>query len=602
MIPQINIGSKLDGKGFKKAETALDKLGVKGKKTARNLGLAFSVTAILAYSKASVRAFAADDKAANALTLTLRNLNLAFADPTVKSFIASLEEQYGIADDLLRPAYQKLLTTTSDYIKAQELLKVSLDLSAMSGKDVVTTSSDLAKAFSGNTRGLLKYGLGINKAELATLSFDQILEKITSVSFGQAEKAANSTSGSLARLSRAGDNAAESIGGDLITAFSALGGGNGDVASAISFIKSFSGAVGEALIFTGRFARNIGILASGNLFESFRDLDTATANDRIADTRRKTAAVTLADNTHLRALSSNFKVIKATSKATSAILDKNKKITASQIASAKAAKLKLATDKANLVLGKGEDVFDLDKIQNAAALASQAEQLGKATNAAQILGIANDTARLNVKRSMLELEDAIASGNVKQIELATAKLNRDVQILGALGGQEVKLRDIRTILESLKPKDLINLNNLNEALALLKKITDSPSTVKSPVTGSGSAGGGSSGDFIAPISAVGASIDAILEYADAATARANAMADLLDFQNAAALATLMKGALGSSVKSGSNPYGGQDRNMDTTINIYANTVSNPDELTNLIQDAVIRLNKRGDFTTTAGSL
>jgi hypothetical protein len=38
------------------------------------------------------------------------------------------------------------------------------------------------------------------------------------------------------------------------------------------------------------------------------------------------------------------------------------------------------------------------------------------------------------------------------------------------------------------------------------------------------------------------------------------------------------------------------------ITINANTVASPDELTNLIQDAVIRLNKRGDYITTAGAL
>jgi hypothetical protein len=42
-----------------------------------------------------------------------------------------------------------------------------------------------------------------------------------------------------------------------------------------------------------------------------------------------------------------------------------------------------------------------------------------------------------------------------------------MKILGALQGQSVKLLDIKSILESLVPKDLINLANLNEALRLL---------------------------------------------------------------------------------------------------------------------------------------
>jgi hypothetical protein len=38
------------------------------------------------------------------------------------------------------------------------------------------------------------------------------------------------------------------------------------------------------------------------------------------------------------------------------------------------------------------------------------------------------------------------------------------------------------------------------------------------------------------------------------------------------------------------------------VNVYANTVSNPDELSGLIQDTIIRLNKQGDYLTTAGAL
>jgi hypothetical protein len=195
-------------------------------------------------------------------------------------------------------------------------------------------------------------------------------------------------------------------------------------------------------------------------------------------------------------------------------------------------RLQSAIDKANLALNKGSDVFDMDKIQIAAALTNQAEQLGKATTSSQILQIANDTARLNVKRSILALEDAIASKDEAAIIAATAKLNADLKVLSALGMQNVKLQDIKSILDSLKPKDLINISNLEEALRLLAQID---LLSKSKVPTSASLGSGiPAGDYIAPISTTGGSIEAILEYADAAAARANAFADLLDMENAAA--------------------------------------------------------------------
>jgi hypothetical protein len=149
-------------------------------------------------------------------------------------------------------------------------------------------------------------------------------------------------------------------------------------------------------------------------------------------------------------------------------------------------KLQLAIDKAQLLLGKGGNIFDLDAIQLNAALINQADQLGKTTNAAQMLQIANDVARLNVKRSMYDLEQAIASGDIKAIEAATAKLNADLKILDAMTGQKTAIKAIETILAGLMPKDLINLQNLRDAIDLLTQI-------KVPGFTSGGGGGGGGG-------------------------------------------------------------------------------------------------------------
>jgi hypothetical protein len=157
-------------------------------------------------------------------------------------------------------------------------------------------------------------------------------------------------------------------------------------------------------------------------------------------------------------------------------------------------RLQSAIDKANLALNKGSDVFDMDKIQIAAALTNQAEQLGKATSSAQVLQIANDTARLNVKQSILALEDAIAAKDEAAIIAATKKLNEDLKILGVLSGQNVKLQDIKSILDSLKPKDLINLANLDAAIAKMLELlrlqgtkTLVPNTPSATATGNNTA-------------------------------------------------------------------------------------------------------------------
>ena len=456
---KIDIAAEFTGKkAFKQADNAAVKLTGSVKKLAAGLGVAFGARAAGIYAKNAVKAFAADEKAAKALTLTLTNLGMAFADPEVKRFISSLESQYGVLDDLLRPAYQKLLTTTGDYVKAQELLKTSLDLSAMSGADVVTVSSDLAKAYAGNTRGLIKYGLGLSKTEIAAMSFEDILKQIATVSSGQAQAAADSYAGSLDRLTVAFANASETIGQDLLTALDTVAGGNG-LPKTIKLVETLSSGVGDAIVGFSRLIRNIGILASGNPLESIRDLQKVTREDRLADMKERAqfggiyADIYKSQAAALATGKKNLSISKATTKETAAQL--------------KAKQLSAAIDKANLALGKSSSVFDLDKIQLAAAEKSQVEQLGKVTSQAQLLAITNDLARLRVKKDILDLEDAIASGDVKAIESATAKLNADTKILGVLTGQELKMTEIKSILDTIAPKDLINLDNLNEAIRLL---------------------------------------------------------------------------------------------------------------------------------------
>lgn len=110
------------------------------------------------------------------------------------------------------------------------------------------------------------------------------------------------------------------------------------------------------------------------------------------------------------------------------------------------------------------------------------------------------------------------------------------------------------------------------------------------VGGGGSGGGGSSGitpgDYISPISkelGKAGSIDALLEYADSASARANAFADLLDLQNAADEAALMSGPLGQYAS--------------TNINIKVETgVGDPEAIARAVEDIFNQSSYRGTST------
>ena len=273
--------------------------------------------------------------------------------------------------------------------------------------------------------------------------------------------------------------------------------------------------------------------------------------------------------------------------------------------------------KNSLALNKGNEIFDMDKIQIAAALTSQAEQLGKATSQSQILQIANDTARLNVKRSILALEDAIAAKDEAAIIAATNKLNADLKVLGALSMQNVKLADIKSILDSLKPKDLIDLTNLDSALAkiaeMLKLLSQANAQAKAAIPTSASLGSGiPAGDYISPISTAGGSIDAILEYAEAASARANAFADLLDMENASAASqmastidleqiarsSLLQGLSGGAGVAGAvsgSRYAAQAANA-YNITIQAG-IGDPEATARAVEDVVRQSYQRGTSAT-----
>jgi hypothetical protein len=208
----------------------------------------------------AAKAFAADDKAARVLTQSLDNLGLAFADPSVKNFIADLEKQFGILDDQLRPAFQRLLTTTGDVAKSQQLLRTALDLSAASGSDVVSVAGDLSKAYVGQTRSLAKYGIGLTQAELKAMSFEEVQTRINDLFGGQAIVAVDTYAGAMQRLSTASSNAQEVIGGGLLDALAALGGGGeGGLTNTLNLIEKTSTALAT---FIRRFGVGVGQLAA----------------------------------------------------------------------------------------------------------------------------------------------------------------------------------------------------------------------------------------------------------------------------------------------------------------------------------------------------
>jgi hypothetical protein len=525
-LPVINIGTKLDAKGFKQAETATDKLGKSVSSLGKKLGLALSVGAVLAYGKAAVKAAAEDEKAQKQLGLALKNVGLGRDAAASEAFIQSLQTEFGILDDDLRPAYQSLAIATKSTIESQKLMNIALDVAAANSLDVGQVTSALAKAYLGNNTALTKLGIGISKADLKTGNFNDILEKLAKTFKGAATLSANTFAGKMARLTVSIENAKETIGKGLIDSFMILTDSAGIeelqvkvenfANSASEGMKKLAGFIKEnskeikifLAIMTATFVSTkiiMGIAATVKAIGLIKDaykalrasaIATAIANmfalnpygaalqvaamvaligltikgvDELVDAYNRAGEArdyALDPKKYDNAATAFDKQFKGQEK----LVKSAKKLTAEELKVLSAKRLQLAIDKAKLALGKGEDVFDIQKIQLAAATVNTARQLGDVTNQAQLLQITNDMARLRVKKDIDDLEAAIAAKDIAAIEAGTAKLNKDLLILGALTNQKLTLRDIESILKDIVPKDLINISNLEKAMALLKTI------------------------------------------------------------------------------------------------------------------------------------
>jgi hypothetical protein len=220
----IDIASEFTGaKAFKQAETSTQKLTNGVKKLAGALGVAYGTTAILAYSKRAVKAAAADEKAQKQLALALNNVGLGRDAASSEAYIQRLQREFGIVDDLLRPAYQTLAIATQDTLQSQRLLNLALDISAATGKDLGSVTAALSKAYLGNNTSLTRLGVGISKADLKTKSFLEVTDQLAKTFKGAATESANSLSGSMAKLEVATANVSEILGKGIIDSLMVLG-------------------------------------------------------------------------------------------------------------------------------------------------------------------------------------------------------------------------------------------------------------------------------------------------------------------------------------------------------------------------------------------
>jgi len=397
----IQIATTLDATGINKANKQVASLDKRIKSLGRTLGLTLGATAMIAYGKAAVKAFAADEAAAKRLATAVDNLGLSFFKADVETFIGNLEKSASIADDVLRPAFQSLLTTTGSLTKSQELLNNAIQISRASGVALGTVVEDLNKGYVGVTRGLIKYNTGLTRAELQTKSFNEILGIVLAKSAGSAQAYLETTSFKLDALTLAGENAKETIGAGLVDAFARLGGGSStaDAVQAIdSIAKGINGitkAAGTAIGAVVKLYKGLDFLtsfggltgANGSLGEAYARLE-ARNDARGKSARSASPAGVFARTKQQRdAEAAAAKRAKELAKLTKQQVDAQKKLTAEQ--------------KKQNALKKAGSIFDLDQIQIIAALKGQLSEQD---------------------RKRLELQFALLLGNEEEASRLTYQL------------------------------------------------------------------------------------------------------------------------------------------------------------------------------------
>ena len=250
----INIAAQFSGKkALKDAQKQVNVLEQSVKKLGATLGVSLSAAAVVAFGKASVKAFAEDEKAASRLAGVLDNLGLSFANLQVAGYIEELSRATGVVDDDLRPAFQALITTTGSLTNSQKLLAQAVDVSAGSGENLTTVANDLAQAYVGNTRGLRKYNLGLTQAELKAASFADIQERLTELFSGANAKYLTTYAGKMQVLTTAAGEAQEIIGGALLDSLVALGGDTS--------VEDLADSMNDLATYTGNVIRGLGNLA-----------------------------------------------------------------------------------------------------------------------------------------------------------------------------------------------------------------------------------------------------------------------------------------------------------------------------------------------------
>jgi hypothetical protein len=131
------------------------------------IGVGFSLGFLKRELTEASKAAIEDAKSMEILSIAMQNTGkaTAFTVKEAEDSIRAMSLQSAVADDVLRPAYQKLFIATGDVSQSNRLLQIALDASAATGKDLDSVTQAMAKSLAGQDTALLKLIPSLRGAE-----------------------------------------------------------------------------------------------------------------------------------------------------------------------------------------------------------------------------------------------------------------------------------------------------------------------------------------------------------------------------------------------------------------------------------------------------
>ena len=422
----IGIGAEYKGKGaFKQAETATEKLTSSVKNLAGAIGVAFGTKAIVNFARASVRASlessAQQERLARLLTVTndasteqiavLTRQSKALEQLGVVSAGSITQVQSQLATfDLQIMTINRLTPAILDYVTAEKGAAATAD-------DFKAATNGLAQALNGNFASLTKTGFvldDVTKELIANGTESEraaaLVKVLDSTYKGFNRSLRDTPTGQFQILANAADNARVII-GDGLTAAMVAAFGSGDIEKATTNMDKFSQVVADVI-------EGLGIMAGAVINLSVKSEPLTSSDFMGAQTGRRTPFDPM--SMKVPDLSPAFmQLVKAQQKADKERDKREKDRLAREKKMSEELKKQNLLKKANALLDKAGTVFNMDLIQNTAAL------MGKVTE--------DETVRLKLQQAIL-LGNATEAGNLAQELLASQIAAMKLSATNPLGG------------------------------------------------------------------------------------------------------------------------------------------------------------------------